>query len=169
MCITNGVISYVLNTLIIQKITEILDVLLTYIENKSTKDQFYLLLLEPRCAEILYALLLEKIFSTELREKVLRVIISRSQNLCSHFLIFLFYFQLLINILKTDRAYEKSKVRLYLHDVGFQGLLMLMQGQPSSLEMTHLLTDIILSRGYSDYLILLKAFLIFIFKNRSSE
>lgn len=56
--------------------------------------------------------------------------------------------QLLINILKTDRAYEKSKVRLYLHDVGFQGLLMLMQGQPSSLEMTHLLTDIILSRGF---------------------
>lgn len=50
-----------------------LDVLLTYVENKNTKDQFYLLLLEPRCAEILYALLLEKIFSTELREKVLKV------------------------------------------------------------------------------------------------
>ena len=47
-----------------------------------------------------------------------------------------------------DRAYEKSKHRLYLHDVGFQGLLCLMQGQPSSLEMTHLLTDVILSRGY---------------------
>ncbi|XP_046650912.1 neurobeachin-like protein 1 isoform X2 [Daphnia pulicaria] len=110
-----------------EMITEILDVLLTYIENKSPKDQFYLLMLEPRCAEILYALLLEKIFSIELREKVLK---------------------LLINILKTDRAYEKSKVRLYLHDVGFQGLLMLMQGQPSSLEMTHLLTDIILSRDH---------------------
>jgi hypothetical protein len=38
-----------------------------------------------------------------------------------------------------------------------------MQGQPSSLEMTHLLTDIILSRGYSDYLILLKAFLIYLY------
>lgn len=50
-----------------------LDVLLTYVENKNTKDQFYLLLLEPRCAEILYALLLEKIFTTELREKVLKV------------------------------------------------------------------------------------------------
>ncbi|KAI9560727.1 putative neurobeachin-like protein 1-like isoform X3 [Daphnia sinensis] len=110
-----------------EMITEMLDVLLTYVENKNTKDQFYLLLLEPRCAEILYALLLEKIFSVELREKVLK---------------------LLINILKTDRAYEKSKLRLYLHDVGFQGLLMLMQGQPSSLEMTHLLTDIILSRDH---------------------
>ncbi len=50
-----------------------LDVLLTYVENKNTKDQFYLLLLEPRCAEILYALLLEKIFTIELREKVLKV------------------------------------------------------------------------------------------------
>lgn len=56
-----------------QQITEMLDVLLTYIENKVTKDQFYLLLLEPRCAELLYALLLEKIFNTELREKVLKV------------------------------------------------------------------------------------------------
>ena len=60
-------------TLQSQQITEMLDVLLTYIENKVTKDQFYLLLLEPRCAELLYALLLEKIFNTELREKVLKV------------------------------------------------------------------------------------------------
>lgn len=65
-----------------EKITEILDVLLTYIENKSPKDQFYLLMLEPRCAEILYALLLEKIFSIELREKVLKVIIFRSKDFC---------------------------------------------------------------------------------------
>lgn len=77
--------------------------------------------------------------------------------------------QLLINILKTDRAYEKSKVRLYLHDVGFQGLLMLMQGQPSSLEMTHLLTDIILSRGFFKQYDPSNTFLTFIFLNRSSE
>jgi hypothetical protein len=77
--------------------------------------------------------------------------------------------QLLINILKTDRAYEKSKVRLYLHDVGFQGLLMLMQGQPSSLEMTHLLTDIILSRGFFKQYDPSNTFLIFIFLNRSSK
>ena len=50
-----------------------LDVLLTYIESKHCRDQFYLLILEPRCAEILYALLLEQIFSTELREKSLKV------------------------------------------------------------------------------------------------
>ena len=56
------------------QIVEILDVLLTYVESKHNKDQFYLLILEPRCAEILYALLLEKIFSVELREKVLKVI-----------------------------------------------------------------------------------------------
>ena len=55
------------------QITELLDVLLTYVENKNAKDQFYLLFLEPRCAEILYALLLEKIFTIELREKVLKV------------------------------------------------------------------------------------------------
>lgn len=39
-------------------------------------------MLEPRCAEILYALLLEKIFSIELREKVLKVIIFRSKDFC---------------------------------------------------------------------------------------
>ena len=50
-----------------------LDVLLSYVENKNAKDQFYLLILESRCIEILYALLLEKIFTTELREKVIKV------------------------------------------------------------------------------------------------
>lgn len=62
---------------------------------------------------------------------------------------FFFPFQLLINVLKTDRAYEKSKFRVYLHDVGFQGLLCLMQGQAASLEVVHLLTDIVLWRGTS--------------------
>ena len=52
-----------------------------------------------------------------------------------------------MNVLRTDRVYEKSKHRLYLNDVGFQGLLCLMQGQASSLQMTHLLMDIIVSRG----------------------
>ena len=33
----------------------------------------YLLILESRCIKILYALLLEKIFTTELREKVIKV------------------------------------------------------------------------------------------------
>ena len=55
------------------QITEMLDVLLTYIESKHCRDQFYLLILEPRCAEILYSLMLEQIFSTELREKSLKV------------------------------------------------------------------------------------------------
>ena len=55
------------------QITEMLDVLLTYVESKHCRDQFFLLILEPRCIEILYALLLEKIFTTELREKVLKV------------------------------------------------------------------------------------------------
>lgn len=122
-----------------------LDVLLNYVESKNCKDQFYLLVLEPRSAEILYALLLEKIFSVELREKTLKV--NPEQRLFLPLLFTIPPFQLLVNILKTDRVYEKSKIRLYLHDVGFQGLLCLMQGQASSLDITHLLTDIILSRG----------------------
>lgn len=56
------------------QVTELLDVLLTYIESKNIHDQFYLLLLEPRSAELMYALLLEKVFTVELREKVLKVI-----------------------------------------------------------------------------------------------
>ena len=55
--------------------------------------------------------------------------------------------QLVIHILKTDKVYEKSKLRLHLHDIGFQGFLCLMQGQTFTLEIIHLLTDIILSRG----------------------
>ena len=133
-----------------EMITEMLDVLLTYVESKNCKDQFYLVALEPRCAEILYALLLEKIFSVELREKVLK---------------------LLVNILKTDRVYDKSKLRLYLHDVGLQGLVCLMQGQQSSLEMTHLLTDILLSRGWLTrrFIFLAQTLKFFNFKFRSHQ
>ena len=56
-----------------EMITEMVDVLLTYIDSRHCKDQFYLLVLEPRCAEILYALLLEQIFTAELRAKLLKV------------------------------------------------------------------------------------------------
>ena len=64
--------------------------------------------------------------------------------------------QLIINVLKTDRVYEKSKLRLYLHDCnGFQGLICLMQGQTSSLDITHLLTDVILSRGKKKFRLLI--------------
>lgn len=53
----------------------------------------------------------------------------------------------MVNVLKTDRVYEKSKARLHLHDIGFQGLLCLMQGQESSLMIAHLLADLILAKG----------------------
>ena len=53
----------------------------------------------------------------------------------------------MISILKTDKVYEKSKLRLHLQDIGFQGFLCLMQGQTFNLEIIHSLTDIILSRG----------------------
>lgn len=55
---------------------EILDVLLNQMERKQMKDQFYLVLFEPRCGDLLYALLLERTFSVEVREKLLRVRIS---------------------------------------------------------------------------------------------
>ena len=64
------------------------------------------------------------------------------------FWIFFSQLQLIISILKTEKVYEKNKLRLHLHDIGFQGFLCLMQGQSLNLEIIHLLTDIILFRDH---------------------
>jgi hypothetical protein len=47
--------------------------LISYLESRSCKDQVFLLLCEPHCAETLYCLLVEKNFSMELKQKVLKV------------------------------------------------------------------------------------------------
>jgi hypothetical protein len=52
---------------------EVLEMVVSYMESKSCKDQMFLLLYEPDRAETLYCLLVDRSFSMELKHKVLKV------------------------------------------------------------------------------------------------
>ncbi|XP_069790230.1 neurobeachin-like protein 1 isoform X2 [Narcine bancroftii] len=88
-----------------EQLTGILEVLLNLLQTSSARDQLYLLLFEPGNADILYALLLSNKYSDKLRELV---------------------FKIFGRMLKCDKVYERSKQRMRLRDVGYSGLVMLL-------------------------------------------
>lgn len=51
-----------------------LEMLLSHLETKNCRDQIYLLMYEPNAADLLYALLQDKTFSVEFKQKLLKVI-----------------------------------------------------------------------------------------------
>jgi hypothetical protein len=53
--------------------------LISYMESKGSKDQIFLLLCEPHCAETLYCQLANRSFSMELKQKILKVMIVLTQ------------------------------------------------------------------------------------------
>jgi hypothetical protein len=53
--------------------------LISNMESKSCKAQIFLLFYEPHCADTLYCLLVERSFSMELKQKVLKVILVLTQ------------------------------------------------------------------------------------------
>lgn len=69
--------------------------LISHMEKKSCRDQIFLLMYEPHSAELLYALLIDKEFSMDLKQKVLRF---------------------LSLLLRSERVYERHKTRLRLQD-----------------------------------------------------
>jgi hypothetical protein len=55
------------------QLLEVLEMVISYMESKNCKDQIFLLLYEPSYAETLYCLLVEKGFSMQLKQRVLKV------------------------------------------------------------------------------------------------
>ncbi|XP_055494353.1 neurobeachin-like protein 1 isoform X8 [Leucoraja erinacea] len=88
-----------------EQLTGILEVLLNLLQTSSARDQLYLLLFEPGHADILYTLLLNNKYSDKLRELV---------------------FKIFERMLKCDKVYERNKQRIRLRDVGYSGLVMLL-------------------------------------------
>ncbi|CAH1788242.1 unnamed protein product [Owenia fusiformis] len=99
---------------------EIVDLLITLLEAPSTKDQLFLLMFEPEMVELLYALVVHKQYSMELKEKSLKV------------------FTLLFT---SNKVYEKNKGRARLSDVGYSGFYSLMVHQNITLEVAQALMD----------------------------
>ncbi|XP_021366386.1 neurobeachin-like protein 1 isoform X2 [Mizuhopecten yessoensis] len=87
-------------------VCEALDMLISLLDIQKRQDQLYLLLFEPDMAELLLGLLVKGGYSVMFYEKIIKV---------------------LYTILKSDKVYEKSKVRVRLNDCGHLGLVGMMQ------------------------------------------
>lgn len=100
---------------------EVIDMLLMLLENPRRKpDQLFALLFEPDMCELLYILLIDSQYSSILFERVLKLI---------HVL------------LNTDRVYDKSKLRLRLHEMGYTGMFSMMKKCSISQPMIKLFID----------------------------
>ncbi|XP_064474844.1 neurobeachin-like protein 1 [Ornithodoros turicata] len=100
-----ALVSYILSQKKEELICEALELLLQLLESPTSRDQLVLLLYEPNCAELFYCLLLNQDLSNEAKVTVIKL-------LCA--------------LLKSEKVYEKSKVRLRLWDVGFAALTSLL-------------------------------------------
>ena len=54
-------------------LVEVLDMLMSYMESKTCKDQIFLLLYEPHAGDTLYCLFIDKNYSMDLKYKLLKV------------------------------------------------------------------------------------------------
>lgn len=119
----SAIIGFLISVKEEEMLEEILDVVLSIMENRVVKDQLFLLMYEPGCSELLYCLIVNPEFSENLKLKVLKVI---------------------AGLLKSDKVYEKSKSRLRLHDVGFGSLTSLLSTSHVTSNMINVLMDQIL-------------------------
>eukprot|EP00058_Branchiostoma_floridae_P012964 XP_002598452.1 hypothetical protein BRAFLDRAFT_83269 [Branchiostoma floridae] len=108
------------------QLCEVLDMLISLLEGPG-RDQLYLLLYEPKGAELLYALLVQEQYTDTVRKRVCKVF---SQ------------------LLKFDKVYEASKLRLRLlrpDYEAFAGLTMYMRNVVLSSDVSRNLLDIVLA------------------------
>ncbi|CAG2206968.1 NEBL1_2 [Mytilus edulis] len=114
-------------------ICEILDVLISLLENPRKQDQLFLLLFEADMGEMLYGLLVHQGYSVVFYEKIVKV---------------------LYLLLKSDKVYEKSKTRLRLAEYtsqNYNSVLAILQlihtcGSDIKLEATKQIISLLVSR-----------------------
>ena len=81
---------------------EVLDMLLSYLESKSVRDQMILILAEPNCIDLIFCTLLEESVSDSSRLKI---------------------YKLIFSLLRTNKISQRHKSRLHLQEVGYLGFL----------------------------------------------
>ncbi|XP_039288398.1 neurobeachin-like protein 1 isoform X2 [Nilaparvata lugens] len=116
-------------------VCEVLDMLITLLESKSCRDQLFIFMFEPHTADILYCLLIEKHFTMELKQRVLKLISV---------------------LLRTEKIYDRNKTRLRLSDhspIGlYPGLIAMLPENNFSMEFTVILLEqILLTESSSSY------------------
>ncbi|XP_058878753.1 neurobeachin-like protein 2 isoform X3 [Acipenser ruthenus] len=106
-----------------QQVCGVLEVIHGLLRGGPTREQLFGLLFDTGHIEVLYSLLLQKKYSDELRERV---------------------FKILYKILKFDKVPERSKHRLKLKDIGYQGLISCLNEVPVSMSLIRCLSEQVL-------------------------
>ncbi|XP_062913330.1 neurobeachin-like protein 2 isoform X4 [Mobula hypostoma] len=119
----HSIISYMAAVNDEDQLSGILDVLLSLLKGAPSREQLYTLLFEPGNVEVFYSLILQKKYSDEVREKI---------------------FRLMYRMLKYEKVNERSKLRLKLKDIGYQGLTSFLNDFPASVSLIRCLSEQVL-------------------------
>ncbi|NXL54651.1 NBEL2 protein, partial [Podilymbus podiceps] len=113
-----------------QQVCGALEVIHSLLKGSPAQEQLFAFLFEPGHVEVLFSLLVQKKFSDEVRERV---------------------FKVLYKMLKYEKVPERSKNRLKLKDIGYQGLIACLSDIPSSMLLFRCLSEQVLGADPPNY------------------
>ncbi|XP_053116915.1 neurobeachin-like protein 2 isoform X2 [Hemicordylus capensis] len=108
----------------------VLEVIHSLLKSSPSQEQLYTFLFDQGNVEILFSLLVQRKFSDEVRERIFRI---------------------LYKLLKYERVNERSKHRLKLKDIGFQGFISYLNDIPVSMSLFWRLLEQVLGSDSPNY------------------
>ncbi|XP_064018491.1 LOW QUALITY PROTEIN: neurobeachin-like protein 2 [Pogoniulus pusillus] len=125
-----SLLSYVAGAQDEQQVCGALEVIHSLLKGSPAQEQLFTFLFEPGHVEVLFSLLVQKKFSDEVRERV---------------------FKILYKMLKYEKVPERSKNRLKLKDIGYQGLIACLGDIPGSMLLFRCLSEQVLGADPPNY------------------
>ncbi|KAM6339007.1 LOW QUALITY PROTEIN: neurobeachin-like protein 2 [Podargus strigoides] len=125
-----SLLSYVAGAQDEQQVCGALEVIHSLLKGSPAQEQLFAFLFEPGHVEVLFSLLVQKKFSDEVRERV---------------------FKILYKMLKYEKVPERSKNRLKLKDIGYQGLIACLGDIPGSMLLFRCLSEQVLGADPPNY------------------
>ncbi|KAM6088833.1 neurobeachin-like protein 2 [Chlamydotis macqueenii] len=125
-----SLLSYVAGVQDEQQVCGALEVIHSLLKGSPAQEQLFAFLFEPGHVEVLFSLLVQKKFSDEVRERV---------------------FKILYKMLKYEKVPERSKNRLKLKDIGYQGLIACLGDIPGSMLLFRCLSEQVLGADPPNY------------------
>ncbi|XP_062978473.1 neurobeachin-like protein 2 isoform X1 [Elgaria multicarinata webbii] len=112
------------------QVSGVLEVIHSLQKSSPSQEQIYTFLFEPGNVEILFSLLVQRKFSDEVRERI---------------------FKILYKLLKYEKVNERSKHRLKLKDIGYQGFISYLNDIPVSTLLFRCLLEQVLASDSPNY------------------
>uniref|UniRef100_A0ACB8FWE4 Uncharacterized protein n=1 Tax=Sphaerodactylus townsendi TaxID=933632 RepID=A0ACB8FWE4_9SAUR len=108
----------------------VLEVMHSLQKSSPAQEQLFTFLFEPGNIEIFFSLLVQRKFSDDMRERI---------------------FKILYKLLKYEKVSERSKHRLKLKDIGYQGFISYLNDVPVSMQLFRHLLEQVLGSDAPDY------------------